>query len=164
MKIKQILGYFSQDGKLRRKMDKNIFRRRSNLNGMAIKAITLPDTAKWMDFESNWDKTAKTTDVIPNAYDVTKFTKGFYHEILHSFCRKLNCSVQTYLPKDRTWGGYDSAKKELTGLFKYLLTTDIDLITAHLSLNLERFQVANFLFPLVSQKFGFAIKSNEYGI
>ena len=64
MKIKQTLGYFPKDGKLRWKMDKNIFRRRSNLHGMAIKAITLPDTAKWMDFESNWDKMAKTTDVI----------------------------------------------------------------------------------------------------
>ena len=161
LKIRQSVGSFLQNGTFEWNLDKNIFKRRSNLNGMVIKAITLPDISKWMDFESGWEKMANITNVIPNTYNVTKFTRGFYHEILHSYCQKLNCSVQTYLPKDRKWGGFDPVKQEWTGLFKYILETDVDLIAAQLNLNLERSQVINFLFPLVIQRFGFAIKSTD---
>ena len=160
MKIQQSLGSFSHIGKFEWKLNKNFFERRSDLHGITIKGITLTDSAEWMGLKPEWAKTATITNVIPNAYNVTKFTKGFYHEILQSFCKKLNCSVQVYQPKDRTWGGYDSAKKELTGLFKYLFTTDVDLIAAPLTVSLERHQVVNFLFPLATYKVGFAIRSN----
>ena len=72
----------------------------------------------------------------------------------------MNITLKQYFPIDGKWGSYDTKTKESTGLIKYLITGEADLISALYGINIQRFNVIDYAFSSDANVNILSIRSN----
>ena len=159
IKVKNLIGTLINDEfTLNKDFNSNFFRRRGNFYGTKFKIMSERGTKK-MEFIDNWMEIANKSEIIEGAYDVTGLLKGPIQDYLDVFARELNFTYKQFKREDNIVASYNKTTKEWTGMIRNLIDREVDFIASPFSYDFHRFSVADYLFPLLQQKFGFAIRS-----
>ena len=141
-------------------VDENFYKRRGDLNGIQLKAMS--DFAiKKMDFIENWQNLANETDVIEDALEVTGLMTGPMQDYLDIFAKEINFTYRQFKRKDGKWAYYDKVTKEWSGVIRNLQDQDVDFLAAPFSYDIHRHTVIDYMFPLLQQQVGFAVRSTD---
>ena len=135
---------------------KNGVIRRSNLKGVLLRFIGIP-FPNWFELPKHWEKSVKLNSQV-GAFDVTDLVQGFSVDAVKLFAEKLNFKVQIFRPVDDTFGNYDEATKNATGLVKLLVEGKVDMTL--FGMNSDRAKVLQFIHPIaLPSSFAFTVKS-----
>ena len=86
--------------------------------------------------------------------------QGEFQDILKLFSGKLNFNIRQFKRIDGEWGNLNKETGEWNGMISNLKNGEADIITGSLTICCMRTEVADFLRPLATISFGFAIKSS----
>ena len=86
--------------------------------------------------------------------------QGEFHDILGLFSDKLNFNIRQFKRIDGEWGTLNKETGEWNGMISNLMNGDADIMPASVTICCKRTGVVDFLWPLASISYGFAIKSN----
>ena len=88
--------------------------------------------------------------------------QGEFQDILGFFSGSLNFNIQQFKRIDGEWGALKKETGKWNGMISNLMNGEADMITATLSQCCKRTEAVDFLWPLASIKYGFAIKSSYF--
>ena len=88
--------------------------------------------------------------------------QGEFQDILRLFSAKLNFNIRQFKRIDGEWGTLNKETGEWNGMISNLKNGEADIITGTLTICCRRTEAVDFLWPLGSVSFGFAIKSNYF--
>ena len=86
--------------------------------------------------------------------------QGEFQDILGLFSAILNFNIRQFKRIDGEWGTLNKETGEWNGMISNLKNGEADMITATLSQCCKRTEAVDFLWPLASINYGFAIKSS----
>ena len=142
-------------------IETEFMKRRSDFHGIELTAMTEAsgliniDPAYKQDLNFHKSK---------DAYLVTDFVSGLYHEILLELEKKLNFTTSIYKRKDGGWGFvYPSVNGSFTatGMVGDLFFNRADLVVASLTMMLRRALYIDYLLPLTKEDVGLYIQSGN---
>ena len=76
--------------------------------------------------------------------------------------KRLNFTIRHFHPMDYEWGGYLTKNDTVFGIARFLYEKKADLISAFFGLNLERFNIVDYMFAPVDSPHVFAIRSTNF--
>ena len=88
--------------------------------------------------------------------------QGEFQDILRLFSGKLNFNIRQFKRIDGEWGNLNKETGEWNGMISNLKNGEADIITGTLTICCRRTEAVDFLWPLGSRSYGFAIKSNYF--
>ena len=88
--------------------------------------------------------------------------QGEFQDILRLFSGKLNFNIRQFKRIDGEWGNLNKETGEWNGMISNLKNGEADIITGSLTICCMRTEVVDFLWPLATISFGFAIKSSYF--
>ena len=88
--------------------------------------------------------------------------QGEFQDILGLFSAILNFNIRQFKRIDGEWGTLNKETGEWNGFISNLKNGDADIITGTLTICCRRTEVVDFLWPLATISFGFAIKSSYF--
>ena len=97
-----------------------------------------------------------------NDFQVTDLVQGEFQDILRLFSGKLNFKIRQFKRIDGEWGTLNKETGEWNGMISNLKNGEADIITGSLTICCKRTKVVDFLWPLATISFGFAIKSSYF--
>ena len=97
-----------------------------------------------------------------NTFQVTNCLTGYARDLIDHISNNLNATLKHFLPKNGQWGNYDARTGKVTGMAEYLVTKKADLISALYGVNLQRFQVVDYIIQGDENTNSFSIKSNNF--
>ena len=142
------------------KVNANFYKRRGNLNGIQLNVLSERAISK-MDFVENWENFANETEMIKDALEVTGLVIGPTQDYLDIFARKMNFTFRQFKRKDGKWASHNKTTNEWTGVIRNLQDNDVDFLAAPFSYDTRRNTVIDYMFPLLQQQVGFAIRSSD---
>ena len=93
---------------------------------------------------------------------VTDLVQGEFQDILGLFSGILNFNIRQFKRIDGEWGTLNKETGKWNGMISNLKNGEADIITGTLTICCRRTEAVDFLWPLGSVSFGFAIKSNYF--
>ena len=155
------LGTFDNESfKFNAEINANFYKRRGTLSGIQLKVMS--DYAiKKMDFVENWQIYAKETEIIKDAFEVTGLMTGPMQDYLDIFAKEMNFTYKQFKRKDGKWAYHNKSTNEWTGVIRNLQDNDVDFLAAPFSYDTHRHTVIDYMFPLLQQQVGFAIRSSD---
>ena len=97
-----------------------------------------------------------------NDFQVTDLVQGEFQDILRLFSGKLNFKIRQFKRIDGEWGYLNKETGKWNGMISNLKNGEADMITGSLDICCKRTEVVDFLWPLATISFGFAIKSSYF--
>ena len=88
--------------------------------------------------------------------------QGECHDILGLFSAILNFNIRQFKRIDGEWGTLKKETGEWNGMISNLMNGEADIITGSLAICCKRTETVDFLWPLASISYGFAIKSSYF--
>ena len=88
--------------------------------------------------------------------------QGEFQDILGFFSGILNFNIRQFKRIDGQWGTLKKETGEWNGMISNLKNGEADIITAVFSICCKRTEALDFLWPLATRNYGFAIKSNYF--
>ena len=153
-------NFLNESVKIHAEVNANFYKRRGDLNGIQLKVISERAISK-MDFVENWEKFANETEIIKDALEVTGLVIGPTQDYLDIFARKMNFTYRQFKRKDGKWATHNKTTKEWTGAIRNLQDNDVDFLAAPFSYDTHRHTVIDYMFPILQQQVGFAVRSSD---
>ena len=88
--------------------------------------------------------------------------QGEFQDILRLFSGKLNFKIRQFKRIDGEWGTLNKETGEWNGMISNLKNGEADIMTGTLPICCKRTEAVDFLWPLASINYGFAIKSSYF--
>ena len=88
--------------------------------------------------------------------------QGEFQDILLVFSGILNFNIRQFKRIDGQWGNLNQETGEWNGMISNLMNGEADIQTGSLTICCRRTEVVDFLWPLATISFGFAIKSSYF--
>ena len=88
--------------------------------------------------------------------------QGECQDVLGLFSAILNFNIRQFKRIDGEWGTLNKETGEWNGMISNLKNGEADMMTGPLTICCKRTEAVDFLWPLASTSYGFAIKSNNF--
>lgn len=162
LKVSNRLGTFKTNGIfiINQDIEHDFFRRRGNFLGTELKVMAEKSSLK-MEFIPDWKLIAKQTNEIADTLDVTGLMTGPMQVYLDLFATKLNFTYRQFKRKDGKWAAFDPSKNQWFGMVENLQNGDADFIATAFSYDVQRSTAIDYMFPLLQQELGFAIRNTK---
>ena len=165
VQVKTKLGRFDEKTKnfqWEKDIEKEFMKRRSDFHGIELTAMT--EASGLINIDPAYKQDLNFHKKKKDAYLVTDFVSGLYHEILLELEKKLNFTTSIYKRKDGGWGFvYPSVNGSFTatGMVGDLFFKRADLVVATLTIMLRRALYIDYLLPLTKEDVGLYIQSGN---
>ena len=161
-KVSNRLGTFKTNEKFlfNQDIERDFYRRRGNFLGTELRVMVEKGSLK-MEFIPNWKSVAQKTNDIPDTLDVTGLMTGPMQDYLDLFSTKLNFTYRQFKRKDGKWAHFDPNKNQWFGMVENLRNGDADFIGTAFSYDVQRSTIIDYMFPLLQQQQGFAIRNTK---